>query len=114
MLVKNVTIALDDDTHRRARIAAAERGLSLSALVKQCLETLVSGAADAGATHRVEDKVMPFEHAPVGYPAGPAVPKPRQPGALRGKINMADDFDQWPQWLLDAFEGKDSDRPWPE
>jgi prevent-host-death family protein len=31
---------------------------------------------------------------------------PRRPGALKGKIRMADDFDETPDWLLDAFEGK--------
>ncbi len=28
----------------------------------------------------------------------------RQPGALRGQITMADDFDTWPHDLLDAME----------
>jgi DNA-binding transcriptional ArsR family regulator len=32
--VKNITIALDDATYRRVRILAAERELSISALVK--------------------------------------------------------------------------------
>ena len=40
--------------------------------------------------------------------------KPRQPGALRGAVYMADDFDDTPEWLIDAMEGKDSDLPWPE
>jgi antitoxin (DNA-binding transcriptional repressor) of toxin-antitoxin stability system len=31
--------------------------------------------------------------------------KPRQPGALKGRIIMAEDFDTWPDSLLDAFEG---------
>ncbi len=31
---------------------------------------------------------------------------PRRPGALRGKIWMAPDFDEWPEDLLDAREGK--------
>lgn len=30
--------------------------------------------------------------------------KPRQPGGLRGKIGMADDFDEWPPEMLAAFE----------
>jgi plasmid stability protein len=38
--MKNVTISLDDDTHRRARIRAAELGKSLSGLVRDLLETL--------------------------------------------------------------------------
>lgn len=30
----------------------------------------------------------------------------RQPGALKGKIWIADDFDETPEWLIDAMEGK--------
>jgi len=29
---------------------------------------------------------------------------PRMPGALRGRIWVADDFDESPQWLLDAIK----------
>ncbi|MDP9403903.1 MAG: type II toxin-antitoxin system Phd/YefM family antitoxin [Actinomycetota bacterium] len=31
--------------------------------------------------------------------------KPRKPGALKGRIRIADDFDETPESLLDAFEG---------
>lgn len=31
---------------------------------------------------------------------------PRVPGALRGRIQIADDFDVTPEWLVDAFEGE--------
>ena len=31
-------------------------------------------------------------------------PKARVPGRLKGKIWLADDFDDTPQWLIDAFE----------
>ena len=30
---------------------------------------------------------------------------PRVPGALRGRIHIAEDFDVTPEWLVDAFEG---------
>ncbi len=30
--------------------------------------------------------------------------EPRVPGRLKGKIWIADDFDETPQWLIDAFE----------
>jgi plasmid stability protein len=40
--VKNVTLALDDDTYRMARIAAARRDTSVSSLVKQYLQTLAA------------------------------------------------------------------------
>lgn len=29
----------------------------------------------------------------------------RVPGRLRGRIAFADDFEQTPEWLVDAFEG---------
>jgi hypothetical protein len=38
--LKNITLALDEDTYRRARIAAARRDTSVSSLVKQYLLTL--------------------------------------------------------------------------
>jgi len=106
--MKNVTIALDDETHRLARIHAAAHGTSLSALVKAYLQSLADAPAMPAA--EVRDMPTPFQaHPPV------TAQKPmRQPGALRGKLKVADDFDDWPQWLLDAFEGKDSDLPWPE
>ena len=31
---------------------------------------------------------------------------PREPGALRGRIHIAEDFDMTPEWLVDAFEGR--------
>lgn len=38
--VKNLTVSLDDETYRRARMAAAERATSVSALVRQFLTEL--------------------------------------------------------------------------
>lgn len=40
--MKNITLALDDDTYRMARIAAARRDTSVSSLVKQYLQTLAA------------------------------------------------------------------------
>lgn len=40
--MKNITVSLDDETHRRARIKAAELGVSVSALVKRYLTELGS------------------------------------------------------------------------
>lgn len=34
-------------------------------------------------------------------------PEPRVPGMLRGELWVADDFDQTPDWLVDAFGGGD-------
>lgn len=32
--------------------------------------------------------------------------RPRRPGALKGRLWVADDFDETPEWLLDEFEGR--------
>jgi hypothetical protein len=52
--VKNITVSLDDETYRRARITAAERGKSLSALVKQFLIELGSGETEFAKLKREE------------------------------------------------------------
>lgn len=36
---------------------------------------------------------------------------PRQPGRLRGKITIADDFDELPAEMRKAFEGDDDESP---
>lgn len=43
--MKNITLALDEDTYRNARIAAARRDTSVSSLVKQYLQTLAATEA---------------------------------------------------------------------
>lgn len=43
--MKNITLAVDEQTYRGARIAAAERGTSVSALVRAYLQSLSAGEA---------------------------------------------------------------------
>jgi hypothetical protein len=52
--VKNITVSLDDDTYRRARMIAAERDTSISALVKQFLLQLGSGETESERLKREE------------------------------------------------------------
>ena len=40
--MKNITVSVDDETYRKARIKAAERETSVSALVRKFLADLVS------------------------------------------------------------------------
>lgn len=40
--MKNITIAIDDETYRKARVVAAQRDASVSALVKKYLLSLVA------------------------------------------------------------------------
>lgn len=115
--MKNVTIALDDDTHRKARIRAAELGTSLSALVKDYLSTLT---AEDSQPSGVREMPVAFKHAeptkdgPPWFIDGKWVytpdGKPRQPGALRGKFKdiSVEDLDT-PQWLIDIMENGDDD-----
>lgn len=112
--MKNVTIALDDETHRLARIRAAELGTSLSAMVKAYLQGVAAGDAPAGPPPAgVREMSQTFMPAPSLPPASDFVPlkKPRQPGALRGKIRMSEDFDEWPDDILASFEAWDHDDP---
>ncbi len=105
--MKNVTIALDDETHRRARIRAAELGTSLSALVKDYLTALAGN--DAAAPPFAGVREMPLSYNPEPALSGTSA-KPkilRQPGGLRGKIGMADDFEVWPDDILASFEAWD-------
>jgi hypothetical protein len=56
--VKNVTVSLPEDVYRRARIKAAERDTSLSALVREFLERLGSEESDFERRRRLQDEVL--------------------------------------------------------
>lgn len=114
--MKNVTIALDDEVHRQARIHAARLGTSLSALVKDYLNSL---AADAGpSVSGVRDMPMSFKHAEPVKDGPPWLidgkwsytpdGKPRQPGALR-KPGKLTDLPETPDWLIEAMGHWDED-----
>ena len=49
--VKNITVSVPDEVYREARIRAAERGSSVSALVREYLRSL---AGQAGEFSRLE------------------------------------------------------------
>ena len=114
--MKNVTIALDDETHRKARIRAAERGTSLSAMVKDYLNGLAD--YEPSVTAGVREMPVAFKHADpvkdgqpwfidgkwVYTPDG----KPRQPGALR-KAGKISDLPETPDWLIDIMENGEID-----
>jgi uncharacterized protein YdaU (DUF1376 family) len=52
--MKNITVTVDDETYRRARIKAAERDTSVSALVKHFLAELAIGESDTERLKREE------------------------------------------------------------
>ncbi len=106
--MKNITISIDDDTHRRARIYAAAHGTSLSALFKDYLGKLVDdkpAAMSPAQRDGVREMPMPFAHQ--GATPFPAAALPRKPGRFREMV-IADDFDTWPEDILASFDD------WPE
>jgi hypothetical protein len=52
--MKNITVSVDDETDRRARMKAAKRGTSVSALVKHFLAELASLGGDGERLKREE------------------------------------------------------------
>jgi hypothetical protein len=52
--VKNITVSVDDETYRRARIKAAEQDTSVSALVKRFLGELAADESEAERLKRQE------------------------------------------------------------
>jgi hypothetical protein len=52
--MKNITVSIDDETYRRARMKAAERDTSVSALVKRFLADLASEESAAERLKREE------------------------------------------------------------
>ncbi len=55
--MRNITVAVDDETYIRARVAAAERDTSLSALVKTFLEQLASQETETERLKRQEREI---------------------------------------------------------
>ena len=64
--MKNITVSVDEETHRLVHVRAAELGTSVSALVRGYLKTLACKRADQTATRL---------------------------GFMAGQIEVPDDFD---------------------
>ena len=56
--MKNITVSLSDEAYRRARIKAAELDTSVSALVRDFLESLGSAESDFERRKRLQDEVI--------------------------------------------------------
>jgi len=52
--MKNITVTVDDETYRKARVKAAERDTSVSALVKNFLTELAVGESNTERLKREE------------------------------------------------------------
>ena len=55
--MKNITVTLDDETYRRARMKAAEQNTSVSALVKRFLVEVAAGESQTEQLRR-EERVL--------------------------------------------------------
>jgi hypothetical protein len=55
--MRNITVAVDDETYKRARVAAAERDTSVSALVKAYLKQLASQETEIERLKRQEREI---------------------------------------------------------
>jgi hypothetical protein len=69
---KNITVSVDEDTYRRARLKAAEQGTSVSALVRRFLAELASGEIDASGLKRDERELRARI---VAFTAGDRLPR---------------------------------------
>lgn len=58
MPVRNITLSLSDDLIRRAKVLAAQRDTSVSALVSELLGGLVGGSRDYAAEWAAEEQLM--------------------------------------------------------
>jgi hypothetical protein len=56
--MKNITVSVDDDTYRRARIKAAEANTSVSALVKRFLRELGGEESDFERRKRLQRETL--------------------------------------------------------
>lgn len=56
--MKNVTIAIPAEAYRRARVRAAERDTSLSALVREFLISVAKEEPDFARRKRLQDEVL--------------------------------------------------------
>ena len=56
--MKNITVSVDDEVHRRARIKAAERGTSVSAAVREFLMRWSGEETDFERRKRLQDETL--------------------------------------------------------
>ena len=59
--MKNITVSVDEETHRMARIRAAEAGTSVSALTRECLKIMAESRTSQERferLRRLQDEVL--------------------------------------------------------
>lgn len=74
--MKNITVSVPDEVYRAARIAAAERGTSVSALVARYLEDLATGeAAEPDSRSELMRVIDDIRHSSPGFSASDNLPR---------------------------------------
>jgi hypothetical protein len=68
--VKNITVSVDDETYRLARIKAAERNSSVSALVKGYLLQLTAEESESERRKRLQRETLAAIRASQTFRAG--------------------------------------------
>ncbi len=61
--MKNITVTVDDDLYYRARLCAAERRTTLSALVRQFVQGMVTEETPFQRMQREQDEILVRIHA---------------------------------------------------
>lgn len=56
--MKNITVAVDDDVYRKAKIRAAELGTSVSAVVRRLLGEFAGGESDFEHLKKLQDRTL--------------------------------------------------------
>ena len=56
--MKNITVSVDDETHRRARIRAAELDTSVSAVVRRLLTEFAGGETEFERRRKLQDQTL--------------------------------------------------------
>jgi plasmid stability protein len=70
--VKNITVSVDEETHRRARIRAAELDTSVSAVVRRLLTEFAGGETEFERRKKLQDQTLASIRA---FRAGDRLPR---------------------------------------
>ena len=74
--MKNITVSVDDETYRRARIRAAERDTSVSALVRDFLAGLAGDETERERFERLRRlEIEARKRVPPGFSATDRLPR---------------------------------------
>lgn len=71
--VKNITVSVDDEVYRSARVKAAELSTSVSSLVREFLVSLSQGESDFDRRKRLQDEVLAALETKTPFRAGARV-----------------------------------------